>query len=84
VDEAFSFFAEKSLKGATAPCAVQRPLLRPLGIPAVEIAEFHAATTASSFFLFYPFPPGRVQRFSVVILSALGYEKRVAETSLLR
>jgi hypothetical protein len=74
VDKAFPFLAEKGLKGATASRAVQRLVLRPTGIPAVKIAEFHAATFSSSFFSFYPFPPGRVHRFPVVIPSALMYE----------
>jgi len=74
VDKAFSFFAEDGLKGATAPSAVHRHFVRPPGIPAGEIAEFHAATIAPSFFFLYPFPPGRVRRFPVVIPSALMYE----------
>jgi hypothetical protein len=55
VDKAFSFFAEDGLKGPTAPRAVHRPVLRPPGIPAVEIAEFHAAMIASLFFPLYLF-----------------------------
>jgi hypothetical protein len=43
VDKAFSLFAKDGLKGATAPRAVYRPILWPPGIPAVEIAEFHAS-----------------------------------------
>jgi hypothetical protein len=56
VDQAFPLFAEHGLKGATAPCAVHGLVFGPPGIPAVEIAEFHAATIASFFFL-YSFHP---------------------------
>jgi hypothetical protein len=49
MDKAFSFLAEEGLKGATAPRTVQRLILRPTGVPAVEIAEFHAVTITSFF-----------------------------------
>jgi hypothetical protein len=74
VDKAFSLFAEDGLKGAAAPCAVHRAVFRPPGIPAVEIAEFHAETIVYSCFPFYPFPADPVHRFPVVILCSLMYE----------
>jgi hypothetical protein len=52
VDESFPLFAEHGLKGVTAPCTVHRLVIGPPGVPAVEIAEFHAATMASFFFLY--------------------------------
>jgi len=74
VNKVVSLFTKDGLKGATAPRTVYRRVLRPPGISAVEIAKFHAATIASCFFPFYPFPPGRVHRFPVVIPTALMYE----------
>jgi hypothetical protein len=56
VDQALSLLAEHGLKGAAASCTIHRPVFRPPGVPAVEIAEFHAPTIAS-FFSLYSFHP---------------------------
>jgi hypothetical protein len=48
VDKAVSLFTENGLKGPTAPRTVHRLVPRPPGIPAVEIAKFHAATLTVS------------------------------------
>jgi hypothetical protein len=74
VDQAFSPFAENSLKRAAAPCTVHCPVLRPLGVPAVEIAEFHHAMPASFFPSFLSILQHPVHRFPVVIAAALRYE----------
>ena len=54
MDQAVSLFTEDGLKGAAAPCAVHRPVFRPPGIPAVEIAKLHRAPLlhfSSGFFI---------------------------------
>ena len=64
MDQAVSLFTEDGLKRAAALCAVHRPVFRPPGIPAVEIAKLHRATLldfSSGFFILpshgvHPFP----------------------------
>jgi hypothetical protein len=74
VDQAFFLFTENSLKGAATPCAVHGHGSRPLGVPAIEIAEFHDAMTASCGVFFLSLLPHPVHRFPVVIAPALRYE----------